>query len=85
MMFLYGDKHKPVRRINGRYFAIPKPATLTERIHARTLERGDLPRWHRVMSSPVGSTVICNQKRADGRRSSMWSRKVTPALFAGRT
>lgn len=76
---------KTVAFIRGRYFAIPKPQTMTGRIHSATLEGGNLPQWQRVMRSPVGSTIICNQKRADGRRNGMWSRKVTPALFAGRS
>ena len=82
LTLLYGRK---VQRVGRRLFAVQKPHSLTERIHAHTLSSGTLPKWQRVMTSPVSSHVICNQKRADGRRTSMWSRKVTPALFAGRT
>ena len=74
---------RQVRKVGTRYFAIPKSASLTDRIarHATATLR---PSWDKIMDSPLGGHVIINQKRADGRRAAKWSKNVTPALFAGR-
>jgi hypothetical protein len=71
------------RLVGRRWLAIPKPASLTDRIALSTTD-GLRTSWQRIMESPVGGHVICNQKRADSRRGSMWNRKVIPVRFAGR-
>ena len=68
-MILHG---KPVRYIKGRYFAIPHVENRAGRIAMLTEIPANL--WQRVMRSPVGSQVICNQKRADGRRDARMAR-----------
>jgi hypothetical protein len=70
--------------VGNRWLAIPKPASLTDRIALHTTA-GLRTSWTRIMESPQGGHVICNQDRAHKRRISKWSRLVTPALFAGRT
>jgi hypothetical protein len=76
---------RPVKRVGTRFFAVQKPLTMSERIHAATLTGGRLPLWQRVMQSPVGSTVICNQKSAEGRRNARWARVARSVPFAGRS
>lgn len=57
---------------NGRYFAVPKPFHRVDHIAHLTQLSANL--WQRVMRSPVGSQVIVNQKRADGRRDARMAR-----------
>jgi hypothetical protein len=72
------------RLVDGRWMALPKVASLTDRVAMRTTQ-GLRTSWERIMESPIGGHVICNQDRAHKRRIGRWSRAVTPALFAGRS
>jgi hypothetical protein len=65
---------------HGRFFAVAKPENRAGRI-ARL---GVFPRnlWDKVLRAPVGGHVICNQKRADGRRDARMARRVVKARFS---
>lgn len=63
-----------------RYFAVPKQSTLTDRIAQRTTENLRTS-WDKIMDSPLGGHVICNQKRADARRDAFMRRMVIKGRF----
>src|SRR5665213_1297412 len=71
-------------RDGNRWLAVPKPTSLTDRIALATTANLRTS-WDRIMDSPQGGHVICNQERAHKRRIGRWSRAVTPAMFAGRS
>jgi hypothetical protein len=75
---------KEVRRVGTRYFAIPHLENRAGRIAMLSEIPSNL--WQRVMRSPVGSQVICNQKRADGRRDARMARitRASAPRFAAR-
>ena len=68
-MLIHG---KTVTKRGNRFFAVPKPENRAGRIAMLTQLPANL--WARVLASPVGGHVICNQKRADGRRDARMAR-----------
>lgn len=71
----------PVRKAGTRYFAVPRPQGLADRIAQASHSMIDGNRWQAIMRQPLGGHVICNQKRADARRAAYWRRTVIKARF----
>lgn len=74
---------RAVYRVGTRYFALPREQTLADKIAAASHEGlTGKAHWDKIMESPLGGHVICNQKRADARRDARWRRQVVKARFA---
>lgn len=66
----------------GRYFAAKLPDTsLASRIAIDSHREMHGSVWQRIMSQPLGSRVLINQKRADARRDAAMRRRVIAARF----
>jgi hypothetical protein len=72
---------KEVFIYRGRYFAVPRLENLAGKIAIASHECLRGGSWQHVLSQPLGSRVLVNQKRADARRDAAWRRKVIKARF----